>query len=96
MSIFERANEIKKEKDCYDCVHSEVKGSKVKCSYNGQDISERNHICSKFADQETTRVCEDCDYYQFGVFSRWNSNGKCTLTGKSKRDNDVACSYFCD
>ena len=39
---------------------------------------------------------EPCDYYQFGVFSRWNSNGKCTLTGKSKRDNDVACSYFCD
>lgn len=80
--------------DCYDCIHAQVKGTKIKCSYTGEDVKDRDRICSKFANEKETNICEDCDYYEFGAFSKWNSNGKCSLTGQRKRDDDIACAYF--
>ena len=82
--------------DCYDCVHSKMKGSKLWCTRKSADVGERNSVCSNFADSDNTKVCEDCDYYEFGAFSRWNDHGKCKLTGRKRRDSDVACSNFCD
>ena len=79
--------------DCYDCVHARVKGDKLKCSRKGIDVSDRETVCSQFASDDTN-VCEDCDFYEFGAFSRWNDHGTCTLTGKKRRDDDVACSNF--
>lgn len=81
--------------DCFDCVHSISKGQCIlKCTRTGENVYDREHTCSKFANSDTTNVCEDCDYYEFGAFSRWNPNGKCKLTGKSKKQDDVACSSF--
>lgn len=79
--------------DCYDCVHSEFKGHTLKCKRKGTDVGDRASVCSSFVGTDTN-VCEDCDYYEFGVFSRWNDHGKCKLTGKKRRDDDVACENF--
>lgn len=82
--------------DCYECVHSKVSNGGLRCTQMSGDVSERRNVCSKFADSSNTKLCEDCDYYQFGAFSRFNDNGKCTLTGERRRDDDVACWRFSD
>ena len=74
--------------DCYDCVHSNVKRGRLVCSRSDQVVEDRVSICSNFADS-SSKTCDDCDYYEFGVFSRWNDHGRCKLTGKSRRDDDV-------
>ena len=93
-NMFSENNE-KSKKDCYDCIYTDVKGSKVKCRFTGENVFDRDDICSRFADSETTNICEDCDYYEFGVFSKFNDHGKCGLTGERRRDNDIACARFC-
>lgn len=81
--------------NCYDCVHSSVKGNGIlKCSRKGTDVSDRENICSRFANTDNTHTCDECEYYEFGAFSKWNDHGKCNLTGKKHRDDDVACSSF--
>lgn len=79
--------------DCYDCVHSKIKGNALKCSKKGTDVRDRTSICSSFADSDTN-TCDECEYYEFGAFSKWNDHGKCNLTGKKRRDDDVACENF--
>ena len=79
--------------DCWDCMYSVMKGQVLKCKRKGTDVSERSSICSNFADSNA-KCCDDCEYYEFGIFSRWNDHGKCKLTGQGRRDDDVACSRF--
>lgn len=38
--------------------------------------------------------CEDCEYYKFGAFSRWNDHGKCELRDIPRKDSDKACARF--
>lgn len=88
---------IKEEKnmaDCFDCVHSQVKGGSLKCSRTGDVVSEKEQVCIQFADSKKTSVCEDCANYSFGIFSRWNCKGKCKLTGESRKSDDEACMLF--
>ena len=33
-------------------------------------VENREIVCSMFADSDNINVCEDCEYYKFGVFSR--------------------------
>ena len=79
--------------DCWDCMYSVMKGQILKCKRKGTDVSERSSICSNFADSNA-KCCDDCEYYEFGIFSRWNDHGKCKLTGQGRWDDDVACSRF--
>lgn len=83
-------------KDCSDCAHSKLSGKELRCSFITGDVSQRRNVCSKFTDSSTTKLCEDCEHYQFGAFSRWNDHGKCKLTGERKKDDDVACWHFSD
>lgn len=78
---------------CFDCVHSEVKRNRLMCNRTGNDVEDRSNVCSKFAGLDT-KLCEDCEYFEFGMFSRWNDHGKCKLTGRARRNGDVACGSF--
>lgn len=80
--------------NCYDCVHSSVKGDELRCTKRSGDVSDRSNICDEFADASEYKCCEDCEHYESGAFSRWNDHGKCTLKGIRRRNDDVACSSF--
>ena len=78
---------------CFDCINAQVKRDRLICNRSGKDVENRSSVCSKFADT-SCNTCDDCEYYQFGAFSKWNDHGKCKRTGKSRRDTDVACAFF--
>ena len=89
-----KIEEEKKMADCFDCVHSQMKGGSLTCSRTGNTVTDKDSVCGQFADSKKTPVCEECANYRAGVFCRWSKKGKCKLKGETRKNDDEACTSF--
>ena len=86
-------------RECGDCYFSGMEvgrggaSSWFTCKKKHKRINLSDPACSEFM-YEDTKTCDDCEYFESGAFSRWNTRGTCTLRGIKRDENDKACASF--
>lgn len=85
-------------RECGDCYFSQSKECGNEWGWgcakkHNKRISLDDPACADFLSSDK-KTCDDCEYFEYGAFSRWNTSGSCSLKGVKRDKTDRACSSF--